>query len=101
MGKGKSKRQWNFSKYQAENQSVLESLKLRATDRCTPLGHELGIWSPAKRKHGQNAVKALCKKCGEQVILLPRHCHSREHHQVPAMKGDVLFQLCYQEGRLL
>ena len=98
---GKKHRQRTYSEYQQQNDAVVTTLKTRAQDRVSPLGHTLGVWSPAKRKHGVSAMKALCTRCGEQVIVIPRHCHSKEHPCVPAMSGDVLFQLCYQEGRLL
>ena len=96
---GKKKGRW--SQYQENNQTVLEALKERAEEKTTYLGHHLGIWSPAKRKHGVNAMKALCAQCGEHVIVMPRHCHSKAHQQVPAMKGDLLFQLCCVEGTVV
>ena len=95
------KRHRSYTAYQEQNESVLLSLKLRAIDRVEPLGHTLGLWSPAKRKHGVSALKSLCLTCGEQVIIIPQHCHDNVHLCVPAMSGDVLFQLCYREGRLL
>ena len=97
----KKHRQRTYSDYQRENEAVLATLKRRAIDRVDPLGHTLGLWSPAKRKHGISAMKALCVTCGEQVIIMPRHCHDKDHQCVPAMTGDVLFQLCYKEGRLV
>ena len=97
----RSRHRGTYSEYALRNESVVQALKLRATDRVKPLGHTLGLWSPAKRKHGVSAMKALCTTCGEQVVVMPQHCHNTVHLCVPAMSGDVLFQLCYREGRLV
>ena len=80
---------------------TLALLKARAIHRCEPLGHDLGIWTFAKKKHGSHVQKAMCRKCGEMVFLLPVYAHSKEHPQVPAIKGDPLFELCAQPSRRL
>jgi len=79
---------------------VLMALQTRAVERCGPLGHTLGPWNPAKKKHGVHAMKAVCLQCGEPAFIMPYHCHSAPHPQVPAIKGDILFHLCYLEGSI-
>jgi hypothetical protein len=92
------KRQWNT----IATMSAIHSLQYRATERCSGLGHELGGWSPAKRKkHGVASQQAMCAKCGEMVFVSPYMEYTKEHPQVPAIKGDILFQPCYSQGRLM
>ena len=83
-------------------EDVLHALQQRAEERCQGLGHALGPWSPAKRKkHGTASQQALCQTCGEVVFVSPYLEYSRANPLVPAIKGEILFQLCYVEGRLL
>jgi len=83
-------------------EELIKSLQYRAEERCDGLGHELGYWSHAKRKkHGSASMQAICVKCGEMVFVSPYLELSRQHPQVPAIKGDILFQLCYKQGTLL
>lgn len=82
--------------------TLVESLRYRAEERCAGLGHELGHWSQAKRKkHGVAAQQAICVHCGEMVFISPYMEFSRTNPQVPAIKGDILFQLCYKQGHVL
>lgn len=81
---------------------VLQSLQLRAEERCGSLGHELSYWSHAKRKkHGAASMQAICTKCGEMVFVSPYMEFTRANPLVPAIKGDILFQLCYKQGHLI
>ncbi len=85
-----------------DTDALVQSLQYRAEERCAGLGHELGYWSHAKRKkHGAAAMQAMCSKCGEMVFVSPYMEYTREHPQVPAIKGGMLFQLCYTQGTLL
>ena len=97
MGK-KRKQQWRAP----QTASLLASLRFRAIERCTGLGHELGYWSAAKRKHhGINAEQAICVNCGEMVFVSPYMEFTPQNPQVPAIKGEALFQLCYKQGTML
>ena len=80
---------------------TISLLKARAINRCEPLSHDFGMWTFAKKKHGNHAQKAMCTKCGEMVFVLPVYAHSKEHPQVPAIKGDPLFELCAQPSKRL
>jgi hypothetical protein len=74
------------------DERTLVALQNRADTLADEKGHQLGIWYPAKRKHGANAMRVTCTQCGLGLTILPRYYHGRT--QVPAMKGDALFQEC-------
>lgn len=85
-----------------QTSDIVASLQYRAMERCGGLGHQLGPWTPAKRKtHGPASMKAMCDKCGEVVFVAPYTAVSRTLPQVPAIKGEILFQLCHVQGTLL
>lgn len=94
MGKHSAKKKRGWSQYQQENERTLAALQVRASTLCSDLGHMLGVWGPAKKKHGFHSMKCLCLNCGEQVVIIPRHYFDVKHPQVPALKGDILFQCC-------
>jgi hypothetical protein len=71
---------------------TLTALQVRATERAEDLGHHLGQWMSAKRKHGPGSMRVLCRTCGMMVMIMPRHQHGKGI--VPAMKGEALFDKC-------
>jgi hypothetical protein len=84
-----------------DTEALLASLQYRAEERCSGLGHALGYWSHAKRKkHGVASMQAICVHCGEMIFVSPYLEYTREHPHVPAIKGDMLFQLCYTHGHV-
>lgn len=97
-----SKRKHQHGRRQAPlTEDLVQVLQWRAEERCEGLGHLLGYWSHAKRKkHGVGSMQATCLKCGAVVFVSPYMVYSREHPQVPGIKGDLLFQLCHVEGDL-
>jgi hypothetical protein len=74
------------------DERTLAALQTRANQLTEVRGHTLGLWHHAKKKHGENAMRVICTSCGLGLIIMPRHYHGRV--QVPAMKGDALFQDC-------
>ena len=85
-----------------DTEALLHSLQYRAEERCSGLGHELGYWSHAKRKkHGVASMQAICVNCGEMIFVSPYMEYTREHPRVPAIEGEILFQLCYKRGQLV
>ncbi len=81
--------------------ALVHTLQAKAQEKSDALGHELGLWQPAKKKHGAGAMKALCSKCGEVAFIMPYLCLSKEHPQVPGIKGPVLFEPCAIPAELL
>lgn len=73
---------------------LLLALQVRAREQCLTHGHALSHFTDAKKKFGKAAQRAWCERCGGAVFLLPFHEHSKEHPQVPAMTGDILFDPC-------
>ena len=89
------KRYKQYGPHQTETRLIQMALQQRATDKAGLLQHELGLWNNAKqKKHGPDALQAFCTQCGAVVVVMPRHWQSLEHQQVPAMKGDALFNSC-------
>ena len=88
-----------WSAYQTQTRLTQIALQEQAVEKTGHLKHTLGLWSAAKRKkHGTDAMMALCTQCGKPVFIMPRHWHSLKLQQVPAMKGEALFELCYLDG---
>jgi hypothetical protein len=74
------------------DERTLAALQTRANQLTGVRGHTLGLWHQAKRKHGEGSMRVICTSCGLGLIIMPRYYHGRV--QVPAMKGDALFQDC-------
>ena len=75
-------------------QPLLKVLEERAVERCLEGGHKLTFFTAAKKKFGKSVQRAWCERCGEAVMLLPFHEHSKEHRQIPAISGEILFNKC-------
>src|SRR3990167_1028178 len=76
---------------------IISALELTAIRRSAALGHRLGTWSRAKRKHGNGAIKGMCLLCGKHALLLPHgyaKARNRAAKDTPGMRGDALFYAC-------
>ncbi len=80
------------------DERTLSALQNRAIEKAGELGHLLGQWLPAKKKHGVGSMRVLCATCGMQVMIMPRHQHGKGI--VPAMKGEALFDKCVNFHRV-
>lgn len=78
---------------------VIGSLQGMANIKTTVLGHLVGQWQPAKKKHGVGAMRAWCLVCGADVFIMPRMEYQGENKVrvlVPGMKGEALFDKCQE-----
>ena len=75
---------------------TLTALYDTATLRTQEMGHTIGRWEPAKKKHGIGSMKCMCHQCGQGVVVIPYYWykHDNKEIRVPAMKGDALFFRC-------
>ncbi len=84
------------SSHQQEQGLILIALKDRALDLSGLLGHILGPWTAAKKKHGAGALRCDCQICGASVIVSPKlpYQQNKGDPYHPGMKGEALFDPC-------
>lgn len=100
MAKGhRNKQAAKFRSWQEQMALTLPALQTRAMDVAEGKGHLLGQWYAAKKKHGIGAQRTICVSCGLGVTILPRMWWGKM--EVPAMRGDALFQPCAVDGEVV
>lgn len=92
----------HFSTAKTAREVLVSALQRRAITLTQDKQHTLGIWAPAKKRHGTGAMKALCRDCGAMVIVTPQMTGVLGGHKTaPGIKGDALFEMCSLQGELM